>query len=592
MFDFFGLRSKKKIKELDIQLSELKTKYKEVSANLDTTTKNLKDSEATLKSTKRQLEECKLNLEDEQKENKKKIELLNKDNEKFSFIANVLNAEPIPHPAFQKFKDLFHNDYMEYANNNDALASEAEAVLRLQRVENQLELLSHDPALLKKNIIALAGLFSSGKSSFMNSLLKTGEIVLPISMEPTTAIASYVMNGEKKIEGFSEKGGKIEITNDIFTLFCHGKIEEFKFNMKKIINHIVLKDEFLIDLNNSCFIDTPGFESGNDCQSDTEAAFEAIESANAVLWFATLKDGTLHPKSKQILSEILSRNQNQKVYVVLNKADLLVSQNKGVENAKKILENIYAIIGKKIEGISLYSSNSKINEQPETINCCYEKKSIEQFLIENNVQNKDKESVIMNNIDQVFNSYINADNQRIYNLEQQLVMIEILSNSIQALNDSKDTQLSSIRNKLLLSKELKKYATVTEEFNDENILEISSAIREELLKDINRYKNDIICGHSICFKMKETVAELFGHKITDDIDPNSLVKEFVPVLSKKLKNQYSITKNEKKEKEKTQKNEKKSVNKEVGVRQRKTSSKKTTKDDSVGFSPLSIMKGK
>ena len=121
----------------------------------------------------------------------------------------------IDNPAFQKFKELFHKDYMEYANTNDALASEADAVLRLQRVEKQLELLSHDPALLSKNIIALAGLFSSGKSSFMNSLLKTGEIVLPVDSNPTTAIATYVLQGEKKIEGFSEKGGKIEISNNL-----------------------------------------------------------------------------------------------------------------------------------------------------------------------------------------------------------------------------------------------------------------------------------------------------------------------------------------------------------------------------------------
>ena len=492
MFDLFGIRSRKKIKELDNQLSELKNKFDEVSDKLNITTNNLKDSEKALKTSKKLLEECKLDLEDEQEENRKKTELLNKNEEKFSFIANVLNAEPVQNPAFQKYKELFHKDYMDYANNNDALASEANAVLKLQQVEKQLELLSHDSALLNKNIIALAGLFSSGKSSFMNSLLKTGEIVLPISMEPTTAIASYVMNGNKKIEGFSENGGKIEISNNIFNFFCHGNIEEFKFNMKKIINHIVLKDEFLLTLDNCCFIDTPGFDAGNDNQIDSDTAFEAIDSSNAVLWFATLKDGTVHPKSKKLLSEILNRNQNQKVYVVLNKADLLVSGDKGLENAKKIMESISSLLNKKIEGISLYSSNSKINEQPEAISHCYIKKSIEQFILENNIANTDKESIIMNSIDQVFNSYINADNQKIYNLEQQLVMIDILNNSVQTINDSKDAQLSSIKNKLLLSKQLKKYANATNEFNDDSILELSSTIRDGLLHDIQKYKSDIV----------------------------------------------------------------------------------------------------
>lgn len=566
MFDLFGIKSKKKIKELDFQLSELKSKYDDVSANLDATSKSLKDNEAALRISKRQLEECRQDLEDEQDDNRRKTELLKKDEEKFSFIANVLNAETISNPAFQKFKELFHKDYMEYANNNDALASEADAVLKLQRVEKQLELLSHDPALLSKNIIALAGLFSSGKSSFMNSLLKTGEIVLPVDSNPTTAIATYVLQGEKKIEGFSEKGGKIEISNNMFNYFCHGQIEQFKFNMKKIIDHIVLKDDYLLDLSNCCFIDTPGFEAGNECQIDTDTAFEAIENANAVLWFSTIKDGTLHPKSIKILSEIINRKQKQKVYVVLNKADLLVSEGKGLEHAKKIMENISSIIGKRVEGISLYSSNSKINEQPEAISSCYEKKSIEQFLSENNIINTDKESIIMDNIDQVFNSYINADNEKIYKLEQQLVMIDILNNSVQTINDSKGAQLSDLKNKLLLSKDLRKYATVTDEFSDENILELSSSIREGLIKDINKYKNDISSAHNICFKMKEAVAELFGHKITDEVNPNNLVKEFVPDLFKELQKKYNLKKIEKKEKtvnkEKESNPEKKSVPKQ------------------------------
>lgn len=576
MFDLFGIKSKKKIKELDLQLSELKSKYDDVSANLDATSKSLKDNEAALRISKRQLEECRQDLEDEQDDNRKKKELLKKDEEKFSFIANVLNAEPIDNPAFQKFKELFHKDYMEYANTNDALASEADAVLRLQRVEKQLELLSHDPALLSKNIIALAGLFSSGKSSFMNSLLKTGEIVLPVDSNPTTAIATYVLQGEKKIEGFSEKGGKIEISNNIFNYFCHGQIEQFKFNMKKIIDHIVLKNDYLLDLSNCCFIDTPGFNSGDDNESDTEAAFAAIETSNAVLWFIDITQGTLRGESTKILLEIFRRNPNLKIYVILNKAD-----QKSLEDKKRIMNDILKLLNKRIEGISVYTTHNKITEQLEENKNCYEKKSIEQFLNENNIKNTDKESNILDNIEQVFNSYINADNEKIYNLEQQLVMIDIFTNAVQTLNDTKDAQLTDIKNKLLLSKDLKKYATVTDEFSDENILEISSSIREGLLKDINKYKDDIFSAHKICFKMKEAVAELFGHKITDDINPNNLVKEFVPDLFKELQKKYNLIKIEKKEKEpKDKEKESKTENKSVS---------KQKENDVVGVGPLSIM---
>jgi hypothetical protein len=568
MFDLFGIKSKKKIKELNLLLSELKSKYDDVSANLDAASKSLKDNEAALRISKRQLEEYRQDLEDEQDDNRKKTELLKKDEEKFSFIANVLNAEPISNHAFQKFKELLHKDYMEYANNNDALASEADAVLKLQRVEKQLELLSHDPALLSKNIIALAGLFSSGKSSFMNSLLKTGEIVLPVDSNPTTAIATYVLRGEKKIEGFSEKGGKIEISNNIFNYFCHGQIEQFKFNMKKIIDHIVLKDDFLLDLSNCCFIDTPGFNSGNDSESDTEAAFAAIETSNAVLWFIDITQGTLRGESTKILLEIFRRNPNLKIYVILNKAD-----QKSPEEQKNIMSNISKLLNKRIEGISAYSTQDKITEQKEVNKSCCEKKSIEQFLNENNIINTDKESIIMDNIDHVFNSYINADNEKIYKLEQQLVMIDILNNSVQTINDSKDAQLSDLKNKLLLSKDLRKYATVTDEFSDENLLELSSSIREGLLKDINKYKDDIFSAHNICFKMKEAVADLFGHKITDEVNPNNLVKEFIPDLVKELQKKYNLKKIEKKEKAPVNKKE------EVNTEEKRVPKQKKKKEN-------------
>ena len=576
MFDLFGIKSKKKIKELDLQLSELKSKYDDVSANLDATSKSLKDNEAALRISKRQLEECRQDLEDEQDDNRKKKELLKKDEEKFSFIANVLNAEPIDNPAFQKFKELFHKDYMEYANTNDALASEAEAILKLQRVEKQLELLSHDPALLSKNIIALAGLFSSGKSSFMNSLLKTGEIVLPVDSNPTTAIATYVLQGEKKIEGFSEKGGKIEISNNIFNYFCHGQIEQFKFNMKKIIDHIVLKDDYLLDLSNCCFIDTPGFNSGDDNESDTEAAFAVIETSNAVLWFIDITQGTLRGESTKILLEIFRRNPNLKIYVILNKAD-----QKSLKDKKSIMNDILKLLNKRIEGISVYTTHNKITEQSEENKNCYEKKSIEQFLSENNIINSDKETLIMNNIDQVFNSYINADNEKIYNLEQQLVMIDILNNSVQTVNDSKDAQLSSIKNKLLLSKDLKKYANITNEFNDDSIIELSSTIRDGLLHDINKYKSDIIYAHNICFKMKEAVAELFNHTIIDDTDPNSLIKEFLPDLSKELQKKYALTKNEI-----TEKSSKKETAEVIKTKEQNTN-KKTKNIEDIAVASLS-----
>lgn len=89
---------------------------------------------------------------------------------KMDFVANVINAKPEVNDAFQKYQRLLYNDYMDYANQNDSLAEEAQCLLALQKVENDLKFMTYyDEALLNKTIVAVVGSFSSGKSSFINS---------------------------------------------------------------------------------------------------------------------------------------------------------------------------------------------------------------------------------------------------------------------------------------------------------------------------------------------------------------------------------------------------------------------------------------
>lgn len=47
-----------------------------------------------------------------------------------------------------------------------------------------------------KNIIAVGGGFSSGKSSFLNQLIK--DVKLPVDVNPSTAIPTYIFNSDEK----------------------------------------------------------------------------------------------------------------------------------------------------------------------------------------------------------------------------------------------------------------------------------------------------------------------------------------------------------------------------------------------------------
>lgn len=49
--------------------------------------------------------------------------------------------------------------------------------------------------LIGKNIVALGGGFSSGKSSFLNALM--GKSVLPADIDPSTSVPTYIVKGKK-----------------------------------------------------------------------------------------------------------------------------------------------------------------------------------------------------------------------------------------------------------------------------------------------------------------------------------------------------------------------------------------------------------
>lgn len=444
----------------------------------------------------------------------KKNDALDSKNAKLEFIANVINALPEKNPSYEKYLKLLKEDYIKYANENDALAAEANALLKLQSVAKQLEILSYDEALLNKNIVAIAGSFSSGKSSFMNSFFTTRKIELPIGTNQTTAISSYVMNGTKSITGYSYKGGKVNISDEIFTLFSYDKVDEFNFNMKQIINHIVVRNEFVKEFNNLCFIDTPGFNAGQETDTDYETATTAIATANSIIWCIDVGSGTIKGDECDILYDIFIKNENIGIYVVLNKADLK-SDDENIQ-VMDLIENQMTIKGIPFEGISLYSSNSNYGytfiNQPESFNY-YKGVSLSEFLENYNVENKQKEKNLLKQVDEVFEEYINADNQRIAKLENQIRTLKILENSFSSINDSKDDQIAYYKARIDTKHfQPKQFADSIEK--DEDLFNSLADLKSELKQTIEKDTSDIEKAKQLCTNMKKAVSEVFGHKLS------------------------------------------------------------------------------
>ena len=75
--------------------------------------------------------------------------------------------------------------------------------------------------LIGKNVIALGGGFSSGKSSFLNALM--GKTVLPANIDPSTSVPTYIVKGEKhEVMGINVFDTKVQMQPRDIKKIAHG----------------------------------------------------------------------------------------------------------------------------------------------------------------------------------------------------------------------------------------------------------------------------------------------------------------------------------------------------------------------------------
>lgn len=259
-------------------------------------------------------------------------------------------------------RDYFHyleNDFIQFANQESSLVEEAQAILTLQEIGNELKMIGAYPEFYKKRTIAIAGGFSAGKSEFISSLFKDKSIRLPIGIEPTTAIPAYVIAGKSNsVLGLSSNGGMIDLTEidpDFHHKLSHQFIKEFGFNLKNIMPNIFLTTP--MEYQNLCFIDTPGYnpsDSENGFTSeDEQTAKDFVQRADAIIWLIGLdSNGTIPQSDLDFLQNVMS--DEKPLYLVLNKADL-----RPYDQLEEVLEVIIETLDDydvHIKGISAYSS--------------------------------------------------------------------------------------------------------------------------------------------------------------------------------------------------------------------------------------------
>ena len=418
---------------------------------------------------------------------------------KLKLISNLLSAK-VDNKGLKRFKNIFYNDFLSFANSENALSNEAEMILKLQEIERDLELISAYPKLHTKNTVAVGGGFSAGKSEFISSFINS-DIKLPIDVVPTTAIPTYVFYEEREsILGCSSKGGAIDlnkIDKNFQSKLSHDFIKSFEFNLKDIMPYMIIGSK--MDYNHICFIDTPGYNpatiSDGFTSEDVKTAKEFLEEANALVWLIGADaSGTIPASDLKFLSSL--NLEDKDLYIVYNKADL-----KSLDD----LEDILDVISESLEdediefqGISAYSSIMKKE-------FLHTKKSLDAFL-QSCDKFTSKQEEIYERLKYIYDAYKNATKKRIK--ERTEIFNQLHSLSLDILEEGNADDKSSQRISSL--KEL--YTTKREKENLKRLKEIFE-------------------------KFKESIESIFDKKIDFDFDAR-LVKK-----SKKNPKLYPLKKN-------------------------------------------------
>ena len=124
--------------------------------------------------------------------------------------------------------------------------------------------------LIGKNIVALGGGFSSGKSSFLNALM--GKRVLPADIDPSTSVPTYIVSGDKhEVLGINVFDAKVQMQPKDIRKIAHGfgELEDEEGGKAAdavTLGHVLENIFFSTPLHRYdriAFLDTPGYSKPN-----------------------------------------------------------------------------------------------------------------------------------------------------------------------------------------------------------------------------------------------------------------------------------------------------------------------------------------
>ncbi|GAA7011321.1 acyl carrier protein [Helicobacter pylori] len=361
--------------------------------------------------------------------------------ERYDLITHILNAK-MENKGLEEYQCILDNEFLEFASGVDSFKEKEIALLALQEIKKELQLVASYPRLFHKNMVAVGGGFSAGKSTFLNRLLGL-KLKLPEDINPTTAIPTYCFKDKREaLMGLSQNNGMVELPH---LKFDHEFLKSLGFNLKEIMPLMLLSAPS-VPFKHLCFIDTPGHNPSNQGYTggDKQASKEYLNHAKHILWLISCERVGIESDDLDYLQELYE--EGKEVFIVVSRAD---------RRAKRQLEEVAAKIKETLEdrgieflGIGAYSATryqeiKEFSEKSKVFN------SLEKFLMKLNQRNK-KQNEILESLYEVHGMYekaIKQDANRFKRYQKTLhsVKLDLMEKGFDDFNDATFNKIHSLK---------------------------------------------------------------------------------------------------------------------------------------------------
>lgn len=220
---------------------------------------------------------------------------------------------------------------------------------------SQMLLEFEQPFTSYSNNIAVGGGYSSGKSSFLNSI--TGmKNVLPTGIEPVSIVNTYISFSAKskrlEVLGRNLKKEIVKLNQQVLDCIQHSS--KSKVYVSSVLEELYVNIPLPEDrkyLENLGFVDTPGYNNSEyvnteNGRKDIDTSKEALQMADCIFWCIDVEAGTISQKDIELLNEVLDNKKEEafSYVIVFNKMD-----KKPESDVMKILKDAWKICQAKLK---------------------------------------------------------------------------------------------------------------------------------------------------------------------------------------------------------------------------------------------------